>query len=188
MKKEEKKAHITSKGVDSAVEEMLGVGLEQFRQIILLPQGDFRKLLLADSSDRQKIMEQLFQTGIYLVFEKRLQEETQKLKTEYSRGELQRTTLLETCRSESEEELEKQTETNEKILKEKETEFMQADKEQQVFLRAYDEANMLHGAFSPSGNGGNGIEADGRKEERKGRAAQAYKNDPCRPVGDKRVV
>lgn len=141
------KAHITSKGVDSAVEKLLGVGLEQFRQIILLPQGDFRKLLLADSSDRQKIMEQLFQTGIYLAFEKRLQEETQKLKTEYSRGELQRTTLLETCQSESEEELEKQAEINEKVLKEKETEFMQADKEQQVFLRAYDEANMLHGAF-----------------------------------------
>ena len=54
------KAHITSKGVDSAVEKLLGVGLEQFRQIILLPQGDFRKLLLADSSDRQKIMEKLF--------------------------------------------------------------------------------------------------------------------------------
>lgn len=54
---------------------------------------------------------------------------------------------METCRSESEEELEKQAETNEKILKEKETEFMQADKEQQVFLRAYDEANVLHGAF-----------------------------------------
>lgn len=141
------KAHITSKGVDSAVEKLLGVGLEQFRQIILLPQGDFRKLLLADSSDRQKIMEQLFQTGIYLAFEKKLQEETQKLKTEYSRGELQRTTLLETCRSESEEELEKQAEINEKVLKEKETEFMQADKEQQVFLRAYDKANMLHGAF-----------------------------------------
>lgn len=141
------KVHITSKGVDSAVEKLLGVGLEQFRQIILLPQGDFRKLLLADSSDRQKIMEQLFQTGIYLAFEKRLQEETQKLKTEYSRGELQRTTLLETCRSESEEELEKQAEINEKVLKEKETEFMQADKEQQVFLRAYDEANVLHGAF-----------------------------------------
>ena len=141
------KAHITSKGVDSAVEKLLGVGLEQFRQIILLPQGDFRKLLLANSSDRQKIMEQLFQTGIYLAFEKRLQEETQKLKTEYSRGELQRTTLLETCRSESEEELEKQAEINEKVLKEKETEFMQADKEQQVFLRAYDEANVLHGAF-----------------------------------------
>lgn len=141
------KAHITSKGVDSAVEKLLGVGLEQFRQIILLPQGDFRKLLLADSSDRQKIMEQLFQTGIYLAFEKKLQEETQKLKTEYSRGELQRTTLLETCQSESEEELEKQAEINEKVLKEKETEFMQADKEQQVFLRAYDEANMLHGAF-----------------------------------------
>lgn len=141
------KAHITSKGVDSAVEKLLGVGLEQFRQIILLPQGDFRKLLLADSSDRQKIMEQLFQTGIYLAFEKRLQEETQKLKIEYGRGELQRATLLETCRSGSEEELEKQAEANEKVLKEKEAKFIRADKKQQVFLRAYDEANMLHGAF-----------------------------------------
>ena len=69
-----------------------------------------------------------------MLLKKRLQEETQKLKTEYSRGELQRTTLLETCRSESEEELEKQAEINEKVLKEKETEFMQADKEQQVFF------------------------------------------------------
>lgn len=43
--------------------------------------------------------------------------------------------------------MEKQAEINEKVLKEKETEFMQADKEQQVFLRAYDEANVLHGAF-----------------------------------------
>lgn len=141
------KSHITSKGVDSAVEKLLGVGLDQFRQIILLPQGDFRKLLLADSTDRQKIMEQLFQTGIYLAFEKRLQEETKNLETEYSRGKLRRTTLLQTCRTESEEDLEKQVNRNEGLLEEKERAFTEADKTQQEFLRAYDEANMLHGAF-----------------------------------------
>lgn len=75
--------------MDSAVEKLLGVGLEQFRQIILLPQGDFRKLLLADSSDRQKIMEQLFQTGIYLAFEKKLQEETKSWKVIMNRGNRQ---------------------------------------------------------------------------------------------------
>lgn len=189
------KAHITSKGVDSAVEKLLGVGLEQFRQIILLPQGDFRKLLLADSSDRQKIMEQLFQTGIYLAFEKRLQEETQKLKTEYSRGELQRTTLLETCRSESEEELEKQAEINEKVLKEKETEFMQADKEQQVFLRAYDEANVLHGAFLRLETAGTALkrmeEKRKEKEELRGhikmiRAAQSVTKEWSEAVNAKK--
>lgn len=141
------KSHITSKGVDRAVEKLLGVGLEQFRQIILLPQGDFRKLLLADSSERQAIMEQLFQTGIYLDFENKLREETKKLETEYSRGELQRTTLLETCRVESEEELAKKAEEGTVLLKEKDTAFAEAEKRQQEFLRAYDEANMLHGAF-----------------------------------------
>lgn len=106
------KAHITSKGVDSAVEELLGVGLEQFRQIILLPQGDFRKLLLADSSDRQKIMEQLFQTGIYLAFEKKLQEETKKLESDYKQGRQTRVTLLETCHVEEDDALKGKIEEN----------------------------------------------------------------------------
>ena len=35
--------------VDAAVSELLGFELEQFRQVVLLPQGEFRKLLVAES-------------------------------------------------------------------------------------------------------------------------------------------
>lgn len=141
------KAHITSKGVDSAVEELLGVGLEQFRQIILLPQGDFRKLLLADSSDRQKIMEQLFQTGIYLAFEKKLQEETKKLESDYEQGKQTRVTLLETCHVEEDDALKGKIEENKKLLSEKEKVTKALSIKQETFQKEYAGASKLFDAF-----------------------------------------
>ena len=50
--------------------ELIGLNSEQFRQVMVLPQGLFRKLLLAESKDREPILSQLFQTHIY----KRLEE------------------------------------------------------------------------------------------------------------------
>ena len=141
------KAHITSKGVDSAVEKLLGVGLEQFRQIILLPQGDFRKLLLADSSDRQKIMEQLFQTGIYLAFEKKLQEETKKLESDYEQGKQTRVTLLETCHVEEDDALKGKIEENKKLLSEKEKVTKALSIKQETFQKEYAGASKLFDAF-----------------------------------------
>ena len=52
--------------------DLIGLTLEQFRQVIILPQGKFRDLLLADSRDREKIFGQLFQTGIYKRIEEQL--------------------------------------------------------------------------------------------------------------------
>jgi exonuclease SbcC len=48
-----------------AIKELIGLDVEQFRQVMVLPQGKFRELLLADSRDREKIFSQLFQTRIY---------------------------------------------------------------------------------------------------------------------------
>jgi exonuclease SbcC len=45
--------------------QLIGLNSEQFRQVMVLPQGLFRKLLLADSKDREPILSQLFQTHIY---------------------------------------------------------------------------------------------------------------------------
>lgn len=49
----------------SMVRELLGLSVEQFRQVMVLPQGKFRELLMADSKEREKIFGQLFQTHIY---------------------------------------------------------------------------------------------------------------------------
>ncbi|KUK82111.1 MAG: SMC domain protein, partial [Pelotomaculum thermopropionicum] len=51
--------------VNEAVEKLLGFKSSQFRQVVLLPQGQFRKLLTADSRERQAILETLFQTELY---------------------------------------------------------------------------------------------------------------------------
>ena len=59
---------LVSKKVNDAtvrVQELVGLDVEQFRQVMVLPQGKFRELLLADSKDREKIFSQLFQTSIY---------------------------------------------------------------------------------------------------------------------------
>ena len=64
------------KEVNQAVEEILGLDRSQFTQIAMIAQGDFRKLLLADSEDRRKIFQKLFHTDNYY----KLQE---KVKSDY---------------------------------------------------------------------------------------------------------
>lgn len=51
--------------VKSAVEELLGFGVEQFRQIVLLPQGRFEKFLSAKTNERVTILRDLFDVSLY---------------------------------------------------------------------------------------------------------------------------
>lgn len=56
------------------IEEIVGLSSEQFLQVMVLPQGKFRALLLAKSDDRQAILSTLFQTEIYKRIEQLLKE------------------------------------------------------------------------------------------------------------------
>ncbi len=82
--KEEEKTVIADRWskVTEAVKSLLGFEVDQFRQVVILPQGQFRKLLQATSSERQIILETLFQTGIYREIEEVLKEAARKIKTE----------------------------------------------------------------------------------------------------------
>ena len=62
------------------IQGLIGLDVEQFRQVMVLPQGKFRELLLADSTDRQKIFSQLFQASIYKRIEERLKYEASSIK------------------------------------------------------------------------------------------------------------
>jgi exonuclease SbcC len=48
--------------VTAALEDLIGLDSAQFRQVVLLPQGQFRKLLISDSRDREAILQRLFDT------------------------------------------------------------------------------------------------------------------------------
>ena len=53
------------KDVTAKVESILGINREQFSQISMLAQGDFLKLLLAETKDRMEIFRELFKTMYY---------------------------------------------------------------------------------------------------------------------------
>lgn len=60
--------------VTRKAEELLGFRSDQFRQVALLPQGEFKRLLLADSKSRKEIMNVLFHTHFYQRIETALKE------------------------------------------------------------------------------------------------------------------
>ncbi len=66
----------SSQEIKEKVQEIIGFRVEQFLQVVLLPQGEFRKLLMALTSEREVLLHNLFKTEIY----KRLQD---VLKEEY---------------------------------------------------------------------------------------------------------
>ncbi|MBR5566433.1 MAG: SMC family ATPase [Roseburia sp.] len=57
---------------DAKIEEILGLSVEQFTQIVMIAQGDFLKLLYTKSDERKKIFSKLFQTDKYWRIQERL--------------------------------------------------------------------------------------------------------------------
>ncbi len=66
------------KEADEAVVEILGIDQNQFSQIVMLAQGDFRKLLMADTRERQDIFRKVFRTQYYQEFQQKLKEQAAK--------------------------------------------------------------------------------------------------------------
>lgn len=65
------KVYTAQAEVSEKIEELIGLNKDQFKQIVLLPQGEFKKLLVSDSRSKEEIFRKIFNTGHI----KRLQEE-----------------------------------------------------------------------------------------------------------------
>ncbi|MCV2216941.1 AAA family ATPase [Thauera sp. Sel9] len=91
--------------VTQQVEALLGFKAEQFRQVVLLPQGQFRKLLAASSAEREKILETLFGTAAYKRLQDALKAEAAMLRERGEQASLRRATLLQQAEAETTEDL-----------------------------------------------------------------------------------
>lgn len=60
------------------VQQIIGFRVDQFLQVVLLPQGDFRKLLVAPTSEREVLLHTIFKTSIYKRMQDVLKEELAK--------------------------------------------------------------------------------------------------------------
>ena len=71
------------KEVNMAVREILGLDREQFAQVAMIAQGDFLKLLLAETKERQKIFRNIFHTNLYVELQERLSKQANKVKYQW---------------------------------------------------------------------------------------------------------
>ncbi len=68
------------------VEELLGYGAQQFRQIVLLPQGRFERFLISNSKDRLEILRELFDVSLYRRLTEKLRAEAAEVRREIEDG------------------------------------------------------------------------------------------------------
>ncbi|MDN3017061.1 SMC family ATPase [Paenibacillus sp. BSR1-1] len=66
--------------VEEKIKEIMLIDANQFRQILMIPQGEFRKLLTSDSKDKEVILQRLFHTQFYKMVEEKLRDEAAELK------------------------------------------------------------------------------------------------------------
>ncbi|MCD7948890.1 MAG: SMC family ATPase [Erysipelotrichaceae bacterium] len=71
------------KEVNHKVNQLLGVDVHQFKQIVMIAQGEFTKLIYASSEEREKVLRHIFHSDSLVTFEKLLQEDTRKYKEAY---------------------------------------------------------------------------------------------------------
>jgi exonuclease SbcC len=60
--------------VTEQIEQLLGFRSDQFRQVVMLPQNQFQRFLMANSTERQRILEVLFSTEFYRHVEEALKQ------------------------------------------------------------------------------------------------------------------
>ncbi|WP_295086763.1 AAA family ATPase [Ruminococcus sp.] len=68
--------------VDAAVADVIGLSEKQFKQIAMIAQGDFMKLITEDTSQRREILRHIFKTRNYQSLQESLREESSNLKSE----------------------------------------------------------------------------------------------------------
>lgn len=58
--------------INKRVEQLMGLTEDQFKQIVMLPQGEFRKLLTSETENKEDILRRLFKTEPYKQLSERL--------------------------------------------------------------------------------------------------------------------
>ena len=75
---------------ETRIRELLGFSCEQFRQVVVLPQGRFRELLSSGSDQREEILRQLFRTERFRELESALADRAKNVRGQMEHLKLQR--------------------------------------------------------------------------------------------------
>lgn len=124
-------------------QRLLGLTCEQFSQVIVLPQGDFLKLLRANSNGKAEILQTLFATQIWSQITDKMKQHANTLSKEVGELYATKTALLEREEVETMEALEEKCIQNNSTLCASQTELKQLQKTVKDTLEQLNQAKEL---------------------------------------------
>lgn len=77
------------------IRDLLGITADQFRQIVLLPQGKFREFLESDSNSKNDLLEELFGTQLYARWTQNLKDQLSRASKDYAATQQKLNALME---------------------------------------------------------------------------------------------
>lgn len=127
--------------VNRIIREILGLNVEQFKQIVMIAQGKFAQILQKSTKERKELLREIFNTGKYVHLELSVKEENGKLSTAYA-----------ACKRDINEKLHEITAGDEKFDRElrelQEAEFLDVEK-MKILLQEFDKTdNALMAKFN----------------------------------------
>ena len=128
--------------VNQKITEILGLDEKQFRQIVMLAQGEFRKFLESKSDAREQILGKLFDHRIYVDFQNRLKDAADLLRKERVEKECE----ISFCLSEglSVEKLKENTQAAEKQKEDLEHRISEADQVLEELQKKWNLSNQYN--------------------------------------------
>lgn len=85
--------------IDKKVESIIGLTQDQFKQIVMLPQGEFRKLLTSQTENKEAILRRLFKTESYKEMNEILRNKKQMIEKEFDQSEQSKDQLIQQIRA-----------------------------------------------------------------------------------------
>lgn len=75
--------------VDAKIVELIGLEEEQFKKIVMLPQGAFQEFLISGTKEKSELLRNIFNTGLYDLALQRLKGRVSKMSGDYERVRMQ---------------------------------------------------------------------------------------------------
>ena len=80
-------------------DKLLNFSADQFRQVVMLPQGEFRKFLMSNSGERGEILNVIFSADLYKLIETKLKEQSKTAESNFNELNARRKNFLEDAKS-----------------------------------------------------------------------------------------
>lgn len=129
-----------AKEVTKEVENILGITTEQFKQLVMIPQGEFKRLLNAKSEEKEEIFRKIFGTEVFDRIQRQIKEQSNQLKRGIEQVERDRLNKIKSfiCKDKDEELLRliNANEPNIELIIKKFYESIEEDKAEQIKIEA----------------------------------------------------